>query len=106
MSSDGSASIRRGTIRRCCKKRLQKVTRRTCIRKQLVRQLNLERPIDSQHQLGAAQAVEPQIPVKIAIEGDSDPALHMGMQLPNQVPHEAIEPSSNLGTGFLWTASS
>jgi hypothetical protein len=79
---------RRGTIRRCCKKRLQKITRRTCIRKQLVRQVNLERPIDSQHQLGAAQAVEPQIPVKIAIEGDSDPALHMGMQLPNQVPHE------------------
>jgi hypothetical protein len=41
--------------------------------------VNLERPVDSQHQLGAAQAVEPQIPVKIAIEGDSDPALHMGM---------------------------
>jgi hypothetical protein len=80
---------RRGTIRRCCKKRLQKITRRTCIRKQLVRQVNLERPIDSEHQLGAAQAVEPHIPVKIAIEGDSDPALHMGMQLPNQVPHEA-----------------
>jgi hypothetical protein len=80
---------RRGAVRRCCKKRLQKVTRRTCIRKQLVRQVNLERPIDSQHQLGAAQAVEPQIPVKIAIERDSDRALHMGMQLPNQVPHEA-----------------
>jgi hypothetical protein len=50
---------RRGTIRRCCKKRLQKVTRCTCIRKQPVRQVNLERPIDSQYQLGAAQAVEP-----------------------------------------------
>jgi hypothetical protein len=67
--------------------------------------MNLKRPIDSEHQLGAAQAVESQIPVKIAIEGDSNPALHMGMQLPNQVPHEAAEPCSNLGTGFLRTAS-
>ena len=50
---------RHGMVRRCCKKRLQKVTRRTCIREQPVRQVNLERPIDSQYQLGAAEAVEP-----------------------------------------------
>ena len=78
---------------------------RTCIRKQPVWQADLECPIDSQHQFGTAQAVEPQIPVKITIEGDSDPAMHMGVQLPNQVPHEAAELCSNLGTGFLRTVS-
>jgi hypothetical protein len=62
--------------------------------------------INPQDELGAPQAVQPQIPVKIAVECDGDTSLQMGMQLPNQIPQEAVESCTNLATGFLPTGYS
>ena len=59
----------------------------------------------AEHELGSTQAVEPQISVKITVERDSDPALHFGMQLPDQVPHEAGESCRRPRDRCLWTGS-